>query len=215
MKFSIITICKNNLNGLKDTFQGISNQRCQDYEWIVIDGDSSDGTKEWFFNHHVATSIPGKFISEPDSGIFEAMNKGLDIALGEYVIFMNSGDSLYDKSTLQKLSDVIEQYSRPALVYGDSIDVTPNNKQYYRMARPLKFNPFTGFARHQAMAFQRKCIMDLRYDEKYRFTADIAFISSVLQKLHLNNMTNIVKINFPVCYFMLGGTHERHRFFSF
>ena len=83
--FSIITICWNNLTELKKTFQSVDLQSCKDFEWIVIDGNSKDGTKEWLEKNTLAN-----WISEPDGGIYDAMNKGIDKASGEYLIFMNS-----------------------------------------------------------------------------------------------------------------------------
>ena len=89
--FSIITVCRNNLGELKQTYDSIKGLNGSDHEWIVIDGNSEDGTKEWL------KQIPSaKWISEPDSGIYNAMNKGIRHASGNYLIFMNSGDCFHD-----------------------------------------------------------------------------------------------------------------------
>ncbi|HOP46441.1 MAG TPA: glycosyltransferase [Desulfobacteraceae bacterium] len=211
MKFSIITICRNDLPNLKATFKSILFQTCQNYEWIVVDGNSYDGTKVWL---REIKNAGFRFISEPDNGIYDAMNKGLDSAIGDYVIFMNSGDRLFDENTLQKLSYVIDNNSGPALIYGDTIDVTPSNNQYYRRARPHKLNSFTGFARHQAMVFQKDSIKGLRYNENYKIGADYAFISKLLKRHEFNDIKKIVKVDFPVCCFLLGGRHEKHPFIT-
>ena len=88
MKISIITVCRNDRKGLEKTLESIRAQDCADYEWRVIDGNSSDGTAEWLRENH---TLEGGWISEPDNGIYDAMNKGIGAAVGEYVAFMNSG----------------------------------------------------------------------------------------------------------------------------
>ncbi len=90
--FSIITVCKNNLEELKTTFTSISSQSCKDYQWIVVDANSNDGTKEWLSKLDSVT-----FISESDKGIYDGMNKGISLSDGKYMIFMNSGDCFGDR----------------------------------------------------------------------------------------------------------------------
>ena len=85
MKFSIITVTKNDREGLQKTYATISSQSWYDYEWIVVDGNSCDGTAEWLKQLPEGAS---KWISEPDNGFSQALNKGLDMISGKYVIFM-------------------------------------------------------------------------------------------------------------------------------
>ena len=100
MILSIITINYNNALGLKNTIESVISQSYQSFEYIVIDGDSSDGSKE------VLSRFKDKItcvISEPDSGIYNAMNKGVKNASGDYCLFLNSGDTLADENVLEKL----------------------------------------------------------------------------------------------------------------
>lgn len=97
MKLSIITINLNNLEGLKKTFESVFNQTFTDYEWIVIDGGSTDGSREFIEAHQDSFSY---WSSEPDRGIYNAMNKGILQANGEYLSFLNSGDYYADSETL-------------------------------------------------------------------------------------------------------------------
>ena len=85
--FSIITVTKDNLRGFLETRQSVKGQSCRDYEWIVVDGNSSDGTK---------THLPPHSVSEADKGIYDAMNKGIDRATGRYLIFLNAVDLFED-----------------------------------------------------------------------------------------------------------------------
>ncbi len=101
MKLSIITVNFNNQNGLNKTLESIKSQTCKDFEWIVIDGGSSDGSRE-LLEHN--SSIIDYWISETDKGIYHAMNKGIAKANGEYLQFLNSGDVLTDEKVV---SDII------------------------------------------------------------------------------------------------------------
>lgn len=98
MLLSIITVNLNNVHGLQKTMESVIIQTCGSYEWIVIDGGSSDGSKELLeANKELFTHL----VSEPDSGVYEAMNKGILLAKGEYLSFMNSGDCFADESVLE------------------------------------------------------------------------------------------------------------------
>ena len=89
MKLSIITVNLNNLEGLKKTYESVVCQTFTDYEWLVIDGGSTDGSREFIEEHQDKFAY---WCSEPDKGIYNAMNKGIVRAKGEYLNFMNSGD---------------------------------------------------------------------------------------------------------------------------
>ena len=97
MKLSIITVNLNNRDGLKKTIDSVISQTFKDFEWIVIDGGSTDGSRELieqYVNHFAY------WVSEPDKGVYNAMNKGVKKAKGEYLQFLNSGDWLRDENTV-------------------------------------------------------------------------------------------------------------------
>lgn len=101
--FSIITVCLNNLQGIEKTHTSIALQSCHDFEWIVIDGGSVDGTAEFV----QSSEIINKSISEPDKGIYDAMNKGISLANGRYFLFLNAGDYLYDRNVLENVKGAL------------------------------------------------------------------------------------------------------------
>lgn len=103
---SVITVTLNNFEGLKRTILSVNEQCSGDIEHIVIDGGSSDGTYE-FLNSNVCSHI--RFLSEPDNGVFDAMNKGLLLAKGAYVLFLNSGDVLEDSSVIESVMPILQQ----------------------------------------------------------------------------------------------------------
>ncbi|WP_305140405.1 glycosyltransferase, partial [Paramuribaculum intestinale] len=119
--FSIITVSYNAVGDIERTVRSVMEQDFRDFEYLIIDGASKDGTPK------KAAEITGRYddinvtiISEPDSGIYDAMNKGLDRAVGEYLIFLNAGDAFHDTDTLSVLSRAIESNNLPGIVYGQT-----------------------------------------------------------------------------------------------
>lgn len=104
-KLSIITVNLNNKGGLKRTIDSVVSQTCRYFEWIVIDGGSSDGSKEFIEENAEYISY---WVSEPDTGIYNAMNKGIRASHGEYLLFLNSGDYLYDAEVLQRVIPMLQ-----------------------------------------------------------------------------------------------------------
>ena len=117
MELSIITINWNNASGLEKTMESVIAQSCQNFEYIVVDGGSSDGSVDIIKNYD---NIPNlKWISEKDKGIYNAMNKGIKMASGEYVQFLNSGDSLTDKDVVKRMLDEVEKNGHPDIMTGN------------------------------------------------------------------------------------------------
>lgn len=121
MQLSIITINYNNLEGLKKTAKSVISQTWRDFEWIIIDGGSLDGSNEYIINLNCNLNRSGwnpisYWCSEPDNGIYNAMNKGIVNAIGEYLLFLNSGDCLHDKDVLNNIEDKLQKED---IVYGD------------------------------------------------------------------------------------------------
>lgn len=205
MKISIITVCLNDLNGLKETFKSIQNQTSDKFEWCVIDGNSNDGTVPWLKEKH---KFNGSWISEPDNDIYDAMNKGIVLAEGEYLLFINSGDMLAGIEVLSKLIKQIEgQKTAPDFVYGDSLDVYPKGRFFYRKALPASYINFGMIARHQSMLYRKKVVLHERYPSGFKFSGDYALTANLLMKDDLR----ILKVDFPICLFPLGGIHDTHR----
>ena len=202
--FSIITICFNNLEELKYTYSSIEKQSRNDYEWIVIDGNSQDGTKDW-----LKKTNPAKWVSESDKGIYDAMNKGIKMAKGKYLIFMNSGDSFASDEVLEKTMNAIKCNVFPDFIYGDSIDISEKNQEFYRQAKNYNKNWMGMITQHQAMFFKNKNNDNKSYSLSYPLSGDYAFISEILSKL---KEEDILRLDFPICKFSMGGANEEFRF---
>ena len=193
--FSIVTVTKDNLPGLRVTAASIAAQSFRDFEWLVIDGASADGTAD------VLATLHCRFVSEPDSGIYHAMNKGLALATGRYLLFLNAGDALADADILATIARVAAWHD-PDFIYGDALETSG----LYKKARSHKRLLLGMFTHHQAMFYRREKIGTLRYDDSYRIAADYGFTAAFL---HSN--LNAHYIPCAICLFENGGVSERQR----
>jgi putative colanic acid biosynthesis glycosyltransferase len=205
VKISIITVCRDDRVGLENTFASIRGQDCDDFEWWVIDGKSADGTVEWLRENH---RFDGGWISEPDNGIYDAMNKGIDLATGDYLLFMNSGDLLAGSDVISKLIDCItHEIEVPDFVYGDSLDIEANGRTHYRQALRASFIKVGMITRHQSMLYRKESVFHERYPANFKLSGDYALTANLLMK----NGIKVLKVNSPVSLFSLGGRHDTLR----
>ena len=195
-KVSIITITYNNLDGLKKTRESIISQTYGDYEWIVIDGGSTDGTKEFLQEHADEMSY---WCSEKDKGVYNAQNKGTSQASGDYCIYMNAGDTFYDKEVLEK---VFSEVHEEDVLYGDWAQVFPDGKKRY--IEPSDSVDYAFFfvdnICHQAMFIKTSLLKESPYDESYRLYADWAKWTEFAYK-----GKTFKYIHQRICYFMMDG----------
>lgn len=128
MKLSIITINRNNAAGLEKTLSSVASQTFKDFEYIVIDGASTDGSVEAIkkLEHEFAHL---KWVSEPDSGIYNAMNKGIRMASGDYIQILNSGDCLAADDVTERMLSALEEKGNPGILYGNMIKCFPDGRQ--------------------------------------------------------------------------------------
>lgn len=176
MKLSIITVNLNNKTGLQKTIDSVFSQTFKDFEWIVIDGGSSDGSKELIEKYSDYVSY---WVSEPDKGIYNAMNKGIRVAKGEYLLFLNSGDFLFDTKSLEDSfkycdgSDIIT-----GLVFRNNSSFLLRKHQK-NIVKQLILDSFS----HQGTFINRKLFDNYKYREDYIIVSDwIAWIEWVLKK---------------------------------
>ena len=204
--YSIVTITKNNLAGLEDTAHSIAlqtNDQWRDYEWIVIDGHSEDGTDE-FLKETNKGGINVNWISEPDSGLYDAMNKGIERSNGVYVIFMNAGDIFSEDDILERIQNQIDE-PLPDLIYGDALEENKQGTQYYKQARHHRLIHKGLFTHHQAMFYRRDKISKMRFDLAYQYAADYDFTARFLKK---NPYAHY--IDQPICIFEAGGLSQQN-----
>ena len=126
MKLSIITINRNNAPGLEKTMQSVLSQTRTDYEYVVVDGASTDDSVAVIKRLAPAFGGRRKWISEPDKGIYNAMNKGIGMATGEYIQILNSGDSLVSPDVVEKMYAALEKENFPSILYGNMLKDFPD-----------------------------------------------------------------------------------------
>lgn len=197
---SIITVVLNDLEGLQRTWRSIQSQDCEDYEWVVIDGGSTDGTCDFLRSLRSSCVV---WRSEGDRGLYDAMNKGTDQAQGRYVWYLNAGDEVAASRTLATIIGSLG--ADPDFVYGDALDRTVEGRLLLKRARPHARIWRGMFTHHQAMVFRRTTIDGLRYLETYPVGADYAFVAEVLARCK-----EVRYLDTPFCVFEGGGYSATH-----
>lgn len=209
MKLSIITINYNNAEGLRKTLASIASQTFCDFEHIIVDGGSTDGSVEVIreYEQSLASRLSPlasnlKWLSEPDSGIYNAMNKGIKMANGEYLLFLNSGDYLVDADTLK---NVFADADDVDIIYGDRINVWKDGLERNRDSFPdhiTGYFLYRGMISHQASFIKSDLFVKYGlYREDLKYGADWEFF---LRTFLLYNCTYQHIYQNVVCFDCLG-----------
>ena len=178
MKLSIITINYNNRDGLRKTIESVVNQTWQEFEYIIIDGGSTDGSVEVIKEYADRIDY---WVSEPDKGIYDAMNKGIDQAKGEYCLFMNSADTIYEKTTLEKVNAELDGTD---IISGKTITDT---RTVLTPPPIINFSfLYQSMINHQSMFICSAIMKKHKYDTSYKIVSDWKFL---IECLVLNNGT--------------------------
>jgi len=202
-KLSIITIVFNNVKDIERTIHSVIRQTYSNIEYIIIDGGSTDGTIDVIKKYDQEIS---KWISEPDNGIYNAMNKGLAISTGDYVLFMNSGDEIYDITTVENIFSTTPYAD---IYYGET---EMYNEKWESLGRrrhqvPDKFTwrsfKYGMNISHQAI-YIKKALTE-PYDEYYKLSADIDWIIKAARKAKI-----IVNTHQYVAKYLVGGMSKKH-----
>lgn len=201
---SVITVVFNNEKDIERTMLSVLNQTYPNIEYIVIDGKSTDKTVEIIQKYQDRLAV---FISEKDNGIYEAMNKGLAKASGDYVIFMNSGDEFYEKDTVKT---VFASEPDADIYYGETEMLSPNlenlGQRRHKVPKNFTWRDFKyGMSvSHQAIFIRRKLVEN--YDLQYQLSSDIDWILLAAKKAR-----KIVNVQRYVAKYLVGGqSKKRH-----
>ncbi|MGL5672103.1 MAG: glycosyltransferase family 2 protein [Plesiomonas shigelloides] len=194
---SIITVTFNNMAGLKKTIDSVQSQTFSRYEHVIIDGDSTDGTADYLFQLKQLANM--KYISEPDTGIYNAMNKGVTLSKGDWLIFLNAGDVFCSRDTLEQLFKTnFFQDETLGLIYGDKMDCQNRIIKAQQQMDCLFYGEIP--ACHQSMFFRN----DIRYNESYKIFGDI----DLLSKLYVQGIKHKY-IELPVSIYEGGGISSK------
>lgn len=157
IKISVVTVCYNAVNDIEETILSVINQTYDNIEYIIIDGGSTDGTVDKIkkYTDHISY-----WISEPDKGIYDAMNKGINIATGDYINFMNAGDCYNSNSVISEMLSHL--YGFPTIVYGDTIFKKKSGYEKW------EYPPLEDIAKNMVFCHQSTFI-NLDYHKKHLF----------------------------------------------
>jgi len=177
--FSIITICKNDIIGLKKTCESLCAQTNVEFDWIVIDGKSDDGTTDYLINSDI--KYLKYWLSEDDSGIYDAMNKGARFIRQDYVIYLNAGDVLID-NFLTIAVEKIKNLKSDILFFSYNLEL-PNGVIIHKESRDFSSYIWHGMpTSHQAMIFNANLIMSIPYDTKYKISGDYYLLAKAFER---------------------------------
>jgi glycosyltransferase involved in cell wall biosynthesis len=199
MKVSIITVNYNNAAGLLKTIESVIHQDYTDYEFIIIDGGSTDGSVEIIKAHESHISY---WVSEPDNGIYHAMNKGVSHAHGSYLNFMNSGDCFYNNHVLQDISSHLNKDIIEGTVYNERTQ----RFSYKSVKEPTMMFFYHAGLGHQACFIRRELLLETPYDEHLRLASDWKFF---VQKIIFDNCSYHFE-NIPIVLFEGNGASTKN-----
>lgn len=206
-ELTVITVVRNNLEGLKATYASLQEQANQDFYWLVMDGKSTDGTVEWM---ETVKDGPIRFISEKDKSLFDAMNKGIGRLETEYCIFLNGGDRFWDPGVTGRILDAIAK-ERFLVGYGDYVlGSVPGFKQRRRGRRIATLvDMFYGpVPCHQAMIISKRAFAEAgNYREDLGIYGDAEWI---LRYSKLRHPTQFTYLPFVVCFYHPEGLSYHH-----
>lgn len=202
---SVITVCFQARDQVQATLTNLLEQTWTDFEYLVIDGGSGDGTKALLDGATPAFSqagIPFCFLSEPDQGIYDAMNKGVRMAAGTWLLFLNAGDLLLDPEVLAR---TFKTPPEAKILYGDTLCIYQGQKKLYP-ALPLSHLTYEMAFCHQSAFIRRELLLEHPYDITYRVCADHHFfLSMYLQQI------SFARLPFPVSVYEIAGYSDQHK----
>lgn len=195
--FSIVTINYNNLNGLINTSKSITPLLNEDIEWIIIDGLSNDGSIQYIKNESKVT----KYLIEKDDGIYDAMNKGIELVTGELVIFMNSGDAFHPNFSFNKLKVKLKNYDlSKCIIYGDTL------KKVARIYYLDKVQDSKNKWWESVIPCHQSILMPSDFLKKNKFDTTLEIFSDRIN-IHtaFNEIKNHININLTISIYEVGG----------
>lgn len=176
MKLSIITINRNNAAGLEKTMRSVAKQSFKEFEYVVVDGASTDGSVETIKKLE-AEFVHLKWVSESDSGIYNAMNKGIRMASGDYIQILNSADCLASEDVTGRMLEALEKANYPSILYGNMIKCFPDGRKM--LDRSFAGNEITMLGMYKGTlnhdpAYIRRDLFDKYgyYDESLKIVSD-------------------------------------------
>lgn len=201
MKISIVTVCYNSVDTIEETMLSVLNQTYPDVEYIIIDGGSTDGTVDIIKKYADRLTY---WVSAPDKGIYDAMNKGIVAASGDYINFLNSGDYFASKDVLAKIASLIKRDD--ILIYGDWNILFSDGSSHFRKSNNIDYfkcdMPFC----HQAAFLKTDYIKNHLFDTRFHIKADY----NLMYNVYSESADKINRCNVTVCYYDNSGISSKN-----
>lgn len=200
LKITVATVTYNAGALVSRTIKSVEEQTYPHVEHVIVDGNSQDETLEHIHHYQERNSVAAvrheiQCISEPDEGLYDAMNKAIDMATGDYILFLNAGDTLHDADTLARVAECAEKAKRqPAVLYGNThiVDSNGNFERQRRLAPPehLTWRSFKSgmLVCHQAFFAKTSFARQIHYDLRYRFSADFDWCVRIMRQAARENL---------------------------
>ena len=195
MDFSIVTVHLNDFDGLRDTHRSLQSLLVdQQVNWIVIDGKSAFQTEEQKECSDRVRSVADYFVSEPDNGIYDAMNKGVRQADGDYVLFLNAGDELHPDFDLNMINSLAAK-TRAGMIWGRCQERYQNGQLIEIKTRSPSWSWYGMPAYHPAIFFKRELLGDCPYNTRYKIAADYELVCRLLvEKVQVEQIESYISI---------------------
>lgn len=198
---TIITVCYNSAEMLRQTIGSVESQTYRPLEYIIVDGGSTDGTIDVIKARQGCIT---RWVSEKDGGIYDAMNKGVALARGEWVIFMNAGDTFYAADTIERIfeGDISDDV---AVIYGDVAKADRDGGIHIKKAEPAH-NSHRMFFCHQSAFARRTALLRHPFDTRHRLSADFKFFKTLIRE-----RARFRQVDLPVALFDTSGVSNTRR----
>lgn len=230
LKITVATVTYNAESLINCTIKSVEEQNYPYVEHVIIDGNSQDDTLVWVHHYQERNSINDiqheiACISEPDKGLYDAMNKAIDMATGDYIIFLNAGDKFHSPQTLSLVAETAQKIIKekggvekiPAVIYGDTDIVDENGKfiRHRRLTPPedLSWHSFKNgmLVCHQAFFARMDIAHRMLYNRRYKLSADFDWCIRIMREAEKNHLP-LVYLHTVVADYLSGGlSKRRHR----
>lgn len=173
IKITVITVTYNAASTIEDTIRSVISQDYSNIDYVIVDGASEDGTGA-IIGDYADRDSRIRYVSEPDNGLYDAMNKGIRMAEGDYIYFLNSGDRFHDSRVICDIAGSLKKGAD--IVYGNIVYMNPDGseavRKYSQFCSSLFYYLLGDCINHQAMFASKRCFSDSAFDTSYRISAD-------------------------------------------
>jgi len=179
----------NNCNNIQKTINSVTNQNYKNIEYIIIDGGSTDGTVDVIKEN---SNYISQWVSEPDNGIYDAMNKGVLLATGEYILFMNCDDIFYNNNALNDLIFNVDKDKYGLIVGGHVVDYGNGKQKIINNTKQLNHKPRKMPYCHQSILAKTELLLKYPFDSNYKIAADFNFLYDCITNDNKIKVKNLV-----------------------